>query len=55
MVYNIYESNDPVLRDRDSINNKGWWETKKVYLDGQNVRTSFKRLKKCFLSFDYHG
>ena len=48
MVYNIYESNDPVLTDRDSINNK-------VYLDGQNVRPSFKRLKKSFLSFVYHG
>lgn len=45
-LYESYERNDPVLTDPDSINSKGWWETKKVYLDGQNVRPSLKRLKK---------
>lgn len=45
-LYGRYERNNPVLTDPDSINRKGWWETKKVYLDGQNVRPSLKRLKK---------
>lgn len=49
-LYESYERNDPVLTDPDSINRQGWWETKKVYLDGQNVRPSLKRLKKRLVS-----
>lgn len=49
-LYGRYERNDPVLRDPESINRKGWWETKKVYLDGQNVRVSLKRFKRYLVS-----
>eukprot|EP01018_Ginkgo_biloba_P005830 Gb_35187 [translate_table: standard] len=45
-LFEKYERNDPVLTHPDSITSKGWWETKKVYLDGQNVRPSLRRLKK---------
>ncbi|GLJ46993.1 hypothetical protein SUGI_0991860 [Cryptomeria japonica] len=45
-----YERNDPVLRDPDSINRKGWEETKRVYLDGQNVKPSLQRFNKTLLS-----
>jgi len=49
-LYGSYERNDPVLTNPDSITSKGWWETKKVYLDGQNVRPSLKRFKRCLVS-----
>ncbi|GLJ12175.1 hypothetical protein SUGI_0186010 [Cryptomeria japonica] len=45
-----YGRNDPVLRDPDSVNRKGWGETKRVYLEGQNVSPSLKRFKKTLLS-----
>ena len=37
-----YERNDPVLRDPDSVNRKGWEETKRVYLNGKNVKPSLQ-------------
>ncbi|KAH9321525.1 hypothetical protein KI387_016164, partial [Taxus chinensis] len=49
-LYAEYEKNDPVLRDPGSINRKGWGETKRVYLDGQNVKPSLKRFKKTLLA-----
>ncbi|GLJ12177.1 hypothetical protein SUGI_0186040 [Cryptomeria japonica] len=45
-----YERNDPVLRDPDSVNRKGWGKTKKVYLKRQNISPSLKRFKKTLLS-----
>ncbi|XP_057851706.2 xylan glycosyltransferase MUCI21-like [Cryptomeria japonica] len=45
-----YGRNDPVLRDPDSVNRKGWGETKRVYLEGQNVNPSLKRFNKTLLS-----
>ncbi|XP_072954732.1 xylan glycosyltransferase MUCI21-like [Typha angustifolia] len=45
-LYAEYEKNDPVLRDPDSVNAKGWEVTKKVYLDGQKVRLDLDRFRK---------
>ncbi|KAK9123232.1 hypothetical protein Sjap_012834 [Stephania japonica] len=42
-LYSDYEKNDPVLRDPDSVNSKGWEFTKKVYLDRQKVRLNLRR------------
>lgn len=45
-LYEEYKKDDPVLRDPDSINAKGWQYTKKVYLDGQNVKLDLVRFRK---------
>ncbi|KAF9598365.1 hypothetical protein IFM89_027253 [Coptis chinensis] len=37
-LYNKYNNDDPILNDPDSINANGWQFTKKIYLDGQNVK-----------------
>ncbi|XP_020586828.1 uncharacterized protein LOC110029056 [Phalaenopsis equestris] len=41
-----YDRDDPVLKDPDSVNAKGWEATKKVYLDGQRVRLDLVRFRK---------
>lgn len=40
-----YEATDPVLVDPESVNQRGWENTKKIYLDGQDVRPSLSRLR----------
>ncbi|KAD6119684.1 hypothetical protein E3N88_10955 [Mikania micrantha] len=45
-LYEEYESNDPVLRDPNSVNDRGWEFTKKIYLDRQKVRLNFGRFRK---------
>lgn len=45
-LYDKYDMNDPVLRDPDSVNKKGWEFTKKIYLDGQNVNLDLRRFRK---------
>lgn len=45
-LYRVYKENDPVLRDPESVNAKGWEVTKKVYLDGQNVNLDLERFRK---------
>eukprot|EP01018_Ginkgo_biloba_P005829 Gb_35186 [translate_table: standard] len=54
-LFEKYERNDPVLRNPDSITSKGWSETKRVYLDGQDVRLSLTRLKKRLLRAYSHS
>ncbi|XP_044504924.1 xylan glycosyltransferase MUCI21-like [Mangifera indica] len=44
-LYDIYDKDDPVLRDPTSINNRGWQYTKSIYL-GQNVKLNFRRFHK---------
>ncbi|KAH0458633.1 hypothetical protein IEQ34_011447 [Dendrobium chrysotoxum] len=41
-----YGKDDPVLKDPESVNAKGWEATKKVYLDGQRVRLDMVRFRK---------
>lgn len=41
-----YGRDDPVLRDPDSVNARGWEATKKVYLDGQRVRLDLVRFRR---------
>lgn len=41
-----YSRDDPVLKDPDSVNAKGWEATKKVYLDGQTVSLDLVRFRK---------
>ncbi|KAJ9544722.1 hypothetical protein OSB04_024429 [Centaurea solstitialis] len=45
-LYEEYESNDPVLRDPNSVNDRGWEFTKKIYLDRQKVRLNMVRFRK---------
>ncbi|KAK9065741.1 hypothetical protein SSX86_015142 [Deinandra increscens subsp. villosa] len=45
-LYEDYESNDPVLRDPNSVNDRGWEFTKKIYLDRQKVRLNLARFRK---------
>ncbi|GJZ42372.1 EGF domain-specific O-linked N-acetylglucosamine transferase-like protein [Tanacetum coccineum] len=45
-LYEEYESNDPVLRDPNSVNDRGWEFTKKIYLDRQKVRLNLGRFRK---------
>ncbi|KAI3667380.1 hypothetical protein L6452_42436 [Arctium lappa] len=45
-LYNEYESNDVVLKDPDSVNDRGWEFTKKIYLDRQKVRLNLARFRK---------
>lgn len=45
-LYEEYESNDPVLRDPNSVNDRGWEFTKKIYLDRQKVRLNLVRFRK---------
>uniref|UniRef100_A0ACD5UNH4 Uncharacterized protein n=1 Tax=Avena sativa TaxID=4498 RepID=A0ACD5UNH4_AVESA len=45
-LYWRYSSDDPVLTDPVTVNAKGWQVTKKVYLDGQNVRLDMARFRR---------
>ncbi|KAJ8622734.1 hypothetical protein MRB53_031263 [Persea americana] len=45
-LYGEYNMNNPELRDPKSITKKGWQETKRVYLDRQNVRLDLQRFSK---------
>jgi len=45
-LYRRYSSDDPVLTDPVTVNAKGWQVTKKVYLDGQNVRLDMARFRR---------
>ncbi|GLT95935.1 hypothetical protein SLE2022_135880 [Rubroshorea leprosula] len=45
-LYDIYEKNDPVLRNPRSLTKRGWEYTKKIYLGGQTVRLDLKRFQK---------
>ncbi|KAJ1288078.1 hypothetical protein BS78_02G061700 [Paspalum vaginatum] len=44
-LYGQYARDDPVLSDPDAVNAKGWQVTKRVYLDGQNVRLDMARFR----------
>lgn len=55
-LYDSYEENDPVLRDPESVNQRGWEFTKKIYLDGQTVRLDLRRFRKHLVrAYDYHS
>ncbi|KAJ7976753.1 Glycosyltransferase [Quillaja saponaria] len=45
-LYDKYDEEDPILRDPESINKKGWQYTKKIYLNDQNVLLDLRRFKK---------
>ncbi|KAL9237957.1 hypothetical protein vseg_012445 [Gypsophila vaccaria] len=45
-LYKDYDRDDPVLRDPDAVNKKGWEYTKRIYLDNQKVALELKRFKK---------
>ncbi|XP_060177351.1 xylan glycosyltransferase MUCI21-like [Lycium barbarum] len=54
-LYNEYEKDDPVLMDPESVNNRGWEFTKKIYLDRQNVRLNLRRFHKRLLRAYYYS
>ncbi|KAG7570069.1 Glycosyltransferase 61 [Arabidopsis thaliana x Arabidopsis arenosa] len=45
-LYEEYGKDDPIIRDPDSLNDKGWEYTKKIYLQGQNVKLDLKRFRE---------
>ncbi|XP_023731675.1 xylan glycosyltransferase MUCI21 [Lactuca sativa] len=45
-LYDEYQSDDPVLSDPNSVNDRGWEFTKKIYLDRQKVRLNLVRFRK---------
>ncbi|XP_059669835.1 xylan glycosyltransferase MUCI21-like [Cornus florida] len=45
-LYDDYDKSDPVLMDPNSVAQKGWEFTKKIYLDHQNVRLNLGRFRK---------
>ncbi|XP_042941695.1 xylan glycosyltransferase MUCI21-like [Carya illinoinensis] len=54
-LYDKYDANDPVLRDPDSVNKKGWQYTKDIYLEGQNVRLDLRRFRKRLVRAYYYN
>lgn len=54
-LYENYDRNDPVLSDPDSVTKKGWEFTKKIYLDGQNVRLDLNRFRKRLVRAYYYS
>ncbi|KAF3647232.1 putative F-box/LRR-repeat protein-like [Capsicum annuum] len=54
-LYDEYEKNDPVLTDPNSVNDRGWEFTKKIYLDRQNVKLNLGRFRKRLLRAYYHS
>ncbi|KAC5760597.1 hypothetical protein FH972_027239 [Carpinus fangiana] len=54
-LYEEYDKNDPVLRDPNSVNEKGWQYTKSIYLEGQKVRLDLRRFRKRLVrAYDSH-
>lgn len=41
-----YDCDDPVLVDPVAVNKKGWSETKRIYLERQNVRVNIERFHR---------
>lgn len=53
-LYDEYDRSDPVLRDPESVNIKGWEFTKKIYLDRQKVKLNLERFRKRLVrSYNY--
>ncbi|KAJ8449839.1 hypothetical protein Cgig2_001495 [Carnegiea gigantea] len=53
-LYYDYGRHDPVLRDPESVNKKGWDFTKRIYLDKQTVRLDLKRFSRRLVrAYDY--
>ncbi|XVE75584.1 hypothetical protein DITRI_Ditri12bG0105100 [Diplodiscus trichospermus] len=53
-LFDEYDKDDPVLRDPESLNEKGWEYTKKIYLESQTVKLDLRRFKKRLLrAYDY--
>jgi hypothetical protein len=53
-LYGKYDKNDPILKDPESINEKGWEYTKKIYLDSQNVKLDLRRFgKRLHRAYEY--
>ncbi|KAM7262493.1 hypothetical protein ACFE04_000176 [Oxalis oulophora] len=48
-LYDSYTKDDPVLTDPQSVADKGWEFTKKIYLDNQKVRLNLQRFRKCLV------
>lgn len=53
-LYEEYGKDDPIIRDPDSLNDKGWEYTKKIYLQGQNVKLDLRRFRETLTrSYDF--
>lgn len=53
-LYQDYSQDDPILMDPQSVNDKGWEYTKKIYLDSQNVNLDLRRFQKRLLRAYYY-
>ncbi|KAK1277591.1 hypothetical protein QJS04_geneDACA003380 [Acorus gramineus] len=49
-----YGRHDPVIVNPDAITKKGWSETKRVYLEGQNVKVNLRRFNKILVRVRSH-
>ena len=45
-LYRQYDRRSPVIRDPDAITSKGWSETKRIYLERQNVRVNLRKFSR---------
>ncbi|CAN8317869.1 unnamed protein product [Cochlearia groenlandica] len=53
-LYDEYGKDDPIIRDPESLNVKGWEYTKKIYLQGQNVKLDLRRFRETLTrSYDF--
>lgn len=51
----MFDKNDSLLRDPDSMTKKGWEYTKSLYLDGQNVILDLVRFRKHLVCAYHHS
>lgn len=49
-LWQKYARDDPVLVNPETVNKKGWWETKRIYLEAQDVIVSLPRMRVTLLS-----
>lgn len=53
-LYRKYDHKNPVIRNPDAITSKGWSETKRIYLQSQNVRLNVKKFSKVIAKVHSH-
>lgn len=58
-LWEEYRRDDAIISDPDAVNKRGWAETKRIYLEKQNVRLNQVRflrvLEKAYLRFNHSG
>ncbi|ONK69201.1 uncharacterized protein A4U43_C05F20400 [Asparagus officinalis] len=52
-LYKQYDRRSLVIRDPESITSKGWSETKRIYLEQQNVRVNLRKFSRLIAKVHY--